>query len=82
MGGGMRSRPQGTANTGTSGTQAPGRRSGEFSAPKPLWYLNAGKLDCVLVRSGNSDGSRTEIRLIPGNTVDLETLQVIIREKL
>ncbi|MHC6201774.1 efflux RND transporter periplasmic adaptor subunit [Breznakiellaceae bacterium SP9] len=79
MGGGMRIRPQGTAG---SGAQAGGGRSGEFSALKPLWYLNALKLDCVLVRHGSSDGSRTEIRPIPGNTVELESLQVIIREKL
>jgi HlyD family secretion protein len=35
------------------------------SPPKPLWYLDAnGKPDCILVRTGISDGVNTEIRLL------------------
>jgi hypothetical protein len=56
------------------------------TAPKPLWYLNGeGKLDCLLVQAGISDGSYTEIRPVTrgGSGEDaLEGLQVILRERI
>ncbi|MDR0377446.1 MAG: efflux RND transporter periplasmic adaptor subunit [Spirochaetaceae bacterium] len=63
---------------------------GAVSPPKPLWYLTSeGKLDCVLVTSGITDGSRTEIRAWSRGGEDggaagggLEGLPVILREKV
>jgi len=52
---------------------------------RTLWFINAeGKLSCMQVRAGISDGSSTEI-FIPQeavNPVELEGMQVIHRERL
>jgi HlyD family secretion protein len=68
-GGGFGGGPPGGAGMGRGG---PGSRGSGGTAPagqtpegasKPLWYINdEGKLDCILVRTGISDGSLTEIR--------------------
>ncbi|MDR3145025.1 MAG: hypothetical protein LBU21_01995, partial [Treponema sp.] len=61
--------------------------------PKALWYINGeGKPDCILVQTGISDGSYTEIRPLgpPGETpegddpagIGPEGLTVILREKV
>jgi HlyD family secretion protein len=78
-------RPPGNRSGGDGGR--PAASSGErpaVSPPKPLWYITGeGKLDCVLVAAGITDGSRTEIRLWGGDeTGVLEGLSVILREKV
>jgi HlyD family secretion protein len=80
MGGTMIRTGGATARTGNAPT-----RSVE-AAPKALWFLNGeGKLDCLLVRAGISDGSYTEVRPAdrngPGEAA-LEGLQVILRERI
>ena len=50
------------------------------AAPKPLWFIDGtGKPDCVLVQTGISDGSFTEIR---ARNEDLEGRQIILRERV
>jgi HlyD family secretion protein len=71
-------------NSGAPGNQAGQSRTGEGApvTPKPLWYLGSGgKPAVVLVVTGISDGSRTEVRPLNGNR-DLEGMQVIVREKV
>ncbi|MDR0759061.1 MAG: efflux RND transporter periplasmic adaptor subunit [Treponema sp.] len=76
------------AGGGTSGPAASASSGGRpaVSPPKPLWYISGeGRLDCVLVTAGITDGSRTEIRLWGGagdETGILEGLSVILREKV
>ncbi|MDR3139965.1 MAG: efflux RND transporter periplasmic adaptor subunit [Treponema sp.] len=69
---------RGTANSGT------GSGAGPAAAPaKPLWYLSdGGNLDCLLVQTGISDGSYTEIRPAGPGERDLEGMRIILREKL
>jgi HlyD family secretion protein len=74
-----------TRGGGVSGGAAPSGGGQPPAPPKPLWYINGeGKLDCVLVAAGITDGSRTEIRLWGGGdeTGGLEGLSVILREKV
>jgi HlyD family secretion protein len=75
--------PGGRDRGGTESRTVAGERPA-VSPPKPLWYINGeGKLDCVLVTAGITDGSRTEIRLWGGDeTGMLEGLSVILREKV
>ncbi|MFP3040879.1 efflux RND transporter periplasmic adaptor subunit [Treponema primitia] len=56
----------------------PGRET--MSPPKPLWFIDeTGKPDCILVQTGISNGSFTEIR--SGNN-DIEGRQIILRERV
>jgi HlyD family secretion protein len=79
-----RMRPSG----GTGGSRTPGQSGGgrEASPPRPLWYLDeGGTLQCVMVRTGISDGVNTEIfPLPPGESGDggLEGKRVIVRERV
>ncbi|MDR2071635.1 MAG: efflux RND transporter periplasmic adaptor subunit [Treponema sp.] len=76
--GGAENRNAGGSGASLSGPPSP-------SPPKPLWYINGeGKLDCLLVTAGISDGSRTEIRLWGGGDEPggLEGVPVILREKV
>ena len=52
--------------------------------PRTLWFINdQGKLDLILVRTGISDGSFTEIHEFKGrNDEKLEGMQVILRERV
>jgi HlyD family secretion protein len=48
---------------------------------KPLWYTASnGKLDVILVQTGSSDGSRTEIRPVDGQ--DIEGMSIILKERV
>ncbi|MFP3091241.1 efflux RND transporter periplasmic adaptor subunit [Treponema sp. TIM-1] len=100
MGGGRFGGPPG----GGPGGRNPGARTGgpgqagrgntpsgplPEAPPKTLWYLNeGGNLECILVRTGISDGSFTEIRPVldpeegeaPG--ADLAGMRVILRERV
>jgi HlyD family secretion protein len=74
-------------NRSSGGDSRASASSGERPAmnpPKTLWYITGeGKLDCVLVAAGITDGSRTEIRLWGGDEAGvLEGLSVILREKV
>jgi HlyD family secretion protein len=47
---------------------------------KPLWFIDeTGKADCILVRTGITDGSFTEIRALHE---DIEGRRIILREKV
>ncbi|MDR3130021.1 MAG: efflux RND transporter periplasmic adaptor subunit [Treponema sp.] len=85
----------GPGNNQRSGSAAPASSGGQAaspgggpaqSQPKPLWYVSGeGKLDCVLVVAGITDGSRTEIRpwrRDGGESGGLEGISVILREKV
>ena len=52
------------------------------SGPRALWFINdQGKLDLILVRTGISDGSFTEIHELKGrNDENLEGRRIILRE--
>ncbi|MDR1108985.1 MAG: efflux RND transporter periplasmic adaptor subunit [Spirochaetaceae bacterium] len=53
------------------------------AAPKTLWYLTAeGKLDCLLVRTGISNGSFTEIRPVFTAEEALLGMRFILRERV
>ncbi|MDR0472408.1 MAG: efflux RND transporter periplasmic adaptor subunit [Treponema sp.] len=70
QGGGGR---QGGGQAGQGRTQTP-------IVMRNLWYINdEGKLDCMRVQAGISNGSFTEIR---SRSEELEGKQVILREKL
>ncbi|MDR3277082.1 MAG: efflux RND transporter periplasmic adaptor subunit [Treponema sp.] len=78
---GMPAGGMGFGGTGAS-TARTGNRTGAAPTvtPKTLWYITGeGKLDCIQVLAGISDGSRTEITMVTG---DLEGLQVILKEKI
>ena len=63
--------------SGGQRSQAGGRAS--VIVMRNLWFINSeGKLDCMQVRTGISDGSFTEIYL----TEEMEDMQVILREKV
>ena len=82
-GGRMMRNPGGGA--GTQGAQAAGTgRSGgnNISPPRPLWFIDSGgRPDVILVHTGISDGSRTEVRPRQGQE-DPEGMQVILRERV
>jgi HlyD family secretion protein len=81
-----RMRPPG--GQGGSGAAGQSRGTGrEASPPRPLWFLDeAGALQCVMVRTGISDGVNTEIfpLLPPGESGDggLPGKTVILRERI
>jgi HlyD family secretion protein len=76
----------GTVRSGSGGMAVSTGAPDAVNPPRPLWYINGeGKLDCVLVTTGISDGSRTEIRPWGRGWEDaagLEGLSVILREKV
>jgi HlyD family secretion protein len=74
-------RPGGMPAAGTSGgTTAASRTAASSLTAKTLWRLNSeGKVDCIQVLAGISDGTRTEIHAAEG---ELEGMQVILREKV
>jgi HlyD family secretion protein len=85
-GGGMNR--NGSASGGGSGAQrasSGGASSGAsgreiLTPPKPLWYLDdTGKPDCLLVRTGITNGFYTEIRPLGDNP---EGRRIILREKV
>ena len=80
-GGRMMVQPQQRGGQGsrTGGSQS---QAITLSPPRPLWYLDSnGKLDVILVHTGISDGSRTEIHPRQGETLP-EGMQVILRERV
>jgi HlyD family secretion protein len=82
--------PGAAANRGGPAGSVPNGRSPDGRGPggsgrapmKPLWYLDgAGKPDCIMVITGLSDGSYTEV--IPaGGGEGLEGTRIITRERL
>jgi HlyD family secretion protein len=87
-GGRMMGGPGGPGGQRADGSNADGRNQGPASVevppspPKPLWYLDSGgKPDCILVRTGTSDGVRTAISPVWEDD-DLEGLSIILREKV
>ncbi|GHV69617.1 hypothetical protein AGMMS49928_12510 [Spirochaetia bacterium] len=79
-------RPMGGPGGGARGT-APGNQQGGRSnaqaanviVMKNLWYLNSeGKLEVMRVQAGITNGTNTEIL----STLDLEKMQIILREKI
>ena len=67
--------------TGQQRTQ-PRTRSGDLNPPRPLWFIDAnGRPDVILVHTGVSDGSRTEIHPALSET-DIEGKQIILRERV
>jgi HlyD family secretion protein len=94
---GGRMRPPGSGGQNQNRTAAGVSPNNRTSPPRPLWYLDAnGKPDCILVRTGISDGVNTEIRPLgagrgagerggAGQTAaesDLENMQFILRERI
>jgi HlyD family secretion protein len=91
--GGPGSNPGRSGAAGTAGGGGPdgGRGAEAAGPPKTLWYINdEGKPDCILVRTGITNGSYTEIRGVyrppagpPGAEDEgLEGMRVILREKI
>jgi HlyD family secretion protein len=73
QGGGQGGGRQGGGQAGQGRTQTP-------VVMRNLWFINdEGKLDCMRVQAGISNGSFTEIR---SRAEDLEGKQVILREKI
>ena len=63
----------GSGQRGLSGREA-------MSPPKPLWFIDeTGKPNCILVQTGISNGSFTEIRT---RGEDLDGRQIILRERV
>jgi hypothetical protein len=57
---------------------SPGREA--WGPPKPLWFIDeTGKPDCILVQTGISNGSFTEIR---ARNADIEGRQIVLRERV
>jgi HlyD family secretion protein len=76
----MRGAGGGGGRTQAGGGRAPGEAPP--SPPKPLWYLDgSGKPACLLVRTGVSDGIRTEISPLSQDD-NPESLNIILREKV
>jgi HlyD family secretion protein len=82
--------PQGVRAAGGNRGNRPGgasRASGEAARaalppPKALWYSdNTGKLACIMVGTGLSNGTRTEVMPLSEN-VRLEEIKIILREKV
>jgi HlyD family secretion protein len=75
------------AGTGSGSARRAASGSGgapRMTPPKPLWYLDGeGRLACVLLRTGMSDGAKTEIHPAApgGGDSPLEGMTVILREK-
>ncbi|MDR1956919.1 MAG: efflux RND transporter periplasmic adaptor subunit [Treponema sp.] len=69
-----------------SGVSGPPMRTGrsDSTAPRTLWFINdQGKLDLILVRTGISDGSFTEVHAAQGLTdEELEGMRIILRERV
>jgi HlyD family secretion protein len=86
MGGGgrqgqMMGMPGGGRRPGGQAGQAGQGRAQAAAVMRNLWYINdEGRLDCMRVQTGISNGSLTEIR--PRPPEELEGKQVILREKL
>ncbi|MDR1596110.1 MAG: efflux RND transporter periplasmic adaptor subunit [Treponema sp.] len=60
------------------GASLPGRET--MGPAKPLWFIDeTGKADCILVRTGITNGSFTEIR---APHEELEGRQIILRERV
>jgi HlyD family secretion protein len=75
-GGNRGSRPGGASQTSAETVQTP------LSAPKALWYSDsAGKPACIMVRTGLSNGARTEVIPLSQN-VNLQEIKIILREKV
>jgi HlyD family secretion protein len=79
----------GPGGPGGMGGQRTAPASGQAleGTPKTLWYINGeGKLDCFLVRTGISNGSFTEVRLInapeEGAGENLTGMRIILRERV
>jgi HlyD family secretion protein len=71
---------RGNRSSGTSATQ-PARSRTTLSAPKTIWYLDNGKLKALQVRTGISDGSKTEVYPLNPNQ-NIEGLSIILKEKV
>jgi len=75
-GGGQRMMGGGRQSSGGQRTQG-GRAP--VIVMRNLWFINGeGKLDCMQVRTGISDGSFTEVYL----SEDMEGMQIILRERI
>jgi len=60
----------------------PRNSGGGLSPPRPLWFINSnGRPDVILVHTGISDGSRTEIQPRQGEEIS-EGKQIILRERI
>jgi HlyD family secretion protein len=102
--GGARPQQQG-ANAQQQGANAQRQGAGNRAAgtratpPRPLWFIGAdGKPDCILVRTGITNGISTEVSPVrlfraesqtgpDGNTdteteINLEEMKIILREKI
>ena len=66
-----------------AGQRGQGRNSpGALSPPRPLWFIDDnGRLDAILVHTGITDGSRTEIHPRQGEEI-AEGKQIILRERV
>jgi HlyD family secretion protein len=82
--------PRGVRAAGGNRGNLPGgdsQASGEtgraaLPPPKALWYSdNTGKLACIMVGTGSSNGTRTEVIPLSEN-VRLEEIKIILREKV
>ncbi|MDR3170367.1 MAG: efflux RND transporter periplasmic adaptor subunit [Treponema sp.] len=73
---------RGTQNSGVSNARS--SPQGAALPPRPLWFINdEGKLDIILVQTGISNGSSTELRAARGSTdAELEGRRIILRERL
>ncbi|MDR1903807.1 MAG: efflux RND transporter periplasmic adaptor subunit [Treponema sp.] len=85
MPGGRMAPPGGRGNAGPnvqSGAAERSARGENQSPPRPLWYINDSRIDCVMVWAGSSDGSYTEV--MPANQAGgtIEGMQIILREKI
>jgi HlyD family secretion protein len=73
-------------NAGRLNTGASASRQGDGSSnpPRPLWFINdAGKLDLIMVRTGISNGSFTEVHAIRGGSdEELAGMRIILRERV
>ena len=77
-GGRMMRMPGVPARAGLQDRNSPGA----LSPPRPLWFLDAnGRPDVVMVHTGISDGSRTEIQPARGQEIS-EGKQIILRERV
>jgi len=65
------------------GQRAQGRNApGTLSPPRPLWFIGEnGRPDVIMVHTGISDGSRTEIHPVSGEEI-AEGKQIILRERV
>jgi HlyD family secretion protein len=75
----------GGAAAGGRAAGSTGARAATAAAPvtlKPLWYVSGGKLEVMMVSVGISDGSYTEVHAISGDDTSLESLSIILKEKV